>query len=157
MRVVQVTDRRQMILGYLAAFGAALCYGSVALVGRKIVNTYAPPMVATAFSLSFGMILVGMLFHRHVLEDLRSRPPARAWLFVALAGCASAWGVSFWFLALNEAPVVLVAPLVGISPLVSILLTHIFLQRIERVTWKTTVGAVLVVAGVALVTVGNQP
>ncbi len=45
------------------------------------------------------------------------------------------------------------APLVGISPLVSILLTHLFLQRLERVTWRTVLGALLVVIGVTL---GNR-
>ena len=156
MTVTQATDRRRLFLGYLASFGAAFCYGSVALIGRKIVSDFAPPMVATAFSMTFGMVIVGLIFHRHVLQDVRSRPPFRSWLFIALAGGASAWGVSFWYLALSEAPVVLVAPLVGSSPLVSILLAHIFLQRIERVTWKTAAGALLVVGGVALVTVGNQ-
>ena len=156
MKIAEVTGQRQMVLGYLASLGAALCYGSVALVGRKIVSDYAPPMVATAFSLVIGTVVVALMFQGHLLSDLRSKPPRKAWLYVALAGCASAWGVSFWYLALGEAPVVLVAPLVGTSPLVSILLTHLFLQRIERVTWKTAVGALLVVGGVTLVTLGNQ-
>ena len=152
----EVADRRRLLLGYLASFGAALCYGSVALVGRKIVSDYAPPMVATSFSMIFGTIMVAALFHRNVAADIRSGISGRSLLFVGLAGLASAWGVSFWYLALNEAPVVLVAPLVGTSPLISILLTHIFLQKIERVTWRTVAGAFLVVGGVALVTIGNQ-
>ena len=153
---IAAADRRRLILGYLASFGAALCYGSVALVARKIVNDYAPPMVATSFSMIFGTIMVAALFHRQVGADVRAGVSGRSLLFVGLAGLASAWGVSFWYLALNEAPVVLVAPLVGTSPLVSILLTHLFLQKIERVTWRTAAGAFLVVGGVALVTVGNQ-
>ncbi|MCH7802200.1 MAG: EamA family transporter [Chloroflexi bacterium] len=82
--------------------------------------------------------------------------PRRAWIMVALAGVAAAWGISFWYLALGEARVVLVAPLVGVSPLVSIVLTHFFLQRLEKVTMRTVLGALMVVAGAALVTLGNQ-
>ena len=138
-----LTARRHTLLGYLAALGAAFCYGSAALLGREIVSNYAPPMVATAFPLTFGTIIVAALFHQHVSVDM-AQAPRRAWLMVALAGVASSWGVSFWFLSMNEAPVVLVAPVVGITPLVSITLTHIFLSRLKRVTWRTVWGALLV-------------
>ena len=149
------TVRSRVFVGYMASLGAAVCYGSVAVVGRKIVTDFAPPMVATSFSMMFGTAVVAMMFHGRLAADLATAP-RKAWLFAILAGCASAWGVSFWYLALNEAPVVLVAPLVGISPLVAIVLTHLFLQRLEKVTWRTLAGALLVVAGVVLVTVGNQ-
>ena len=149
------TTRRQVALGYVAALGAALSYGAVTLVARKIVDDYSLAIVGTAFSLLFGTIIVGTLFHRHVLTD-SIRVPRRGWVMVALAGCASAWGVSFLFLALTKAPVVLVAPLAGTSPLLSIALTHIFLQRLERVTWRTVLGAVLVLGGVGLIAVGTE-
>ena len=147
--------RRRVLLGYFAGFGAAACYGSLTLVGRKIVTDFAPPLVATGFSMLFGAMILGILVHRHAIVDL-PLAPKRGWLMVVLAGCASTWGVSFWFLALKESPVVLVAPLVGASPLVSIVLTHLFLQRLERVTWRTVIGALLVVAGVALVVLGGN-
>jgi drug/metabolite transporter (DMT)-like permease len=51
---------------------------------------------------------------------------------------------------------VLVAPIVGTSPLFAIAMTHLFLQRLERVTWRTALGASLVAAGVALVTFGGR-
>ena len=149
------TAQRQVLLGYLAALGAAFCYGSLALVARKITTDYAPPMVATAFSILFGTVILGAMVHRHALDDI-TRSPRRGWLMVALAGCASTWGVSFWFLALSKAQVVLVAPVVGVSPLVSIVLTHFFLQRLERVTWRTVLGAVLVVGGVSLIAFGTE-
>ena len=152
--MIQVdTARRRVLLGYVAGVGAAACYGSITLVAKKIVTDYAPPLVGTAFSMLFGAIILGILVHRHAIVDL-PLAPRQAWLMVALAGCASTWGVTFWFLALNESPVVLVAPLVGASPLVSIVLTYLFLQRLEKVTWRTVIGALMVVAGVALVVFG---
>ena len=149
------TTRRRLLLGYSAALGAAFSYGSGALVARKIVDDYSSPMVGTAFSMLLGTMIVGALFHRHFLADVRSAP-RRAWVFVVLAGCASTWGVSFWFLAFTKAPVVLVAPLVGTSPLVSILLAHLFLQRLERVTWRVVLGALVVGVGVGLIAVGTD-
>ena len=154
MRYV-TTQHRRLHLGYLASIGAALSYGAAALVGRKIVTGYASPMVGTAFSLVFGTLIVVALFHRDALSDfgVASR---RAWTHMILAGLTGAWGIAFYFLALNEAPVVLVAPLAGTYPLVAILLTHVFLQRIERVTWHSVLGAFLVVVGVVLFTVGRE-
>ena len=149
------TTRRRLLLGYSAALAAAFCYGSVALVAQKIVDDYSSPMVGTAFSMLLGTMIVGALFHRHALADLPIAP-RRAWVYVALAGCAGTWGVSFWFLAFTRAPVVLVAPLVGTSPLVSILLTHLFLQRLERITLRVVLGALLVLVGVALIAVGTD-
>ena len=149
------TERRRLLLGYLAALGAAFCYGALALVARKIVTDFSPPLVATAFSLLIGTVILTAMVYGHAVHDL-PRAPRRGWVLVALAGCASTWGVSFWFLALSKAQVVLVAPVVGTSPLVSIALTHVFLQRLERVTWRTVLGALLVAGGVAVVALGAE-
>ena len=153
MRPTEI-DRRRLVLGYLAAVGSALSYAFGTLAGRKIVTDYAPPMVGVAFAMMFGTVVMAVLFHRHALRDL-AVAPKRAWMHLMLAGLSSAWGASFLFLALSKAPVVLVAPLAGASPLVAVLLTHMFLQRLETVTWPTVAGALLVVAGVALIAVGR--
>ena len=146
--------RRQLVLGYGASLLAAIAYGSVAVVGRKIVVDFAPPLVATSFSMIFGTIIVFALFHRQFVADIAAKPPKRAWLFVAIAGGSATWGVTFWFLALNEAPVVLVAPLAATYPLIAVIVARIFLQRLEKVTWQTFAGAFLVVGGAILITFG---
>jgi drug/metabolite transporter (DMT)-like permease len=148
------TQRHRLVIGYMASLGAALAYAVAALVARNILRDYAPALVGSAFSLMFGTVIVAALFHRDAVVD-SARAPRRAWLMVALAGCASALGVSCWFLALSNAPIILVAPITGTSPLVSILLTHFFLQRLEKVTWRTVTGALLVVGGVVLIAVGS--
>ena len=148
------TIQRGVLLGYLAGLGAAFCYAASNLIARKIVSDYSSPTVGTALSMSFGTVILSVLFYRHVVRDALTAP-RRAWVFVALAGCAATWGVSFLFLAVSQAPVVLVAPLTGTSPLIAIVLTHFFLQRLERVTWRTVVGALLVVTGVVLIALGG--
>lgn len=150
------TGNRRLMLGYLASLGAAMAYGTSAVLGRKIVGDVAPPLVLTAFSLLFGTLMVGALFFRQVAADLSIPKPKNAWLYASLAGCAAAWGIGFFFWSLAKAPVVVVAPLVGTSPLFAIALTHVFLQRLETVTWRTILGAVLVVIGVVLITFGGQ-
>jgi len=148
--------RRQLLVGYGASLLAAIAYGSVAVVGRKIVSDFAPPLVATSFSMIFGTIILFALFHRQFASDIAAKAPRRAWLFVAIAGGSATWGVTFWFLALNEAPVVLVAPLASTYPLIAVVVARIFLQRLERVTLQTFAGAALVVGGAILITFGVQ-
>ena len=151
---VPAIPKPQLLLGYLAATAAALGYGAGSVVGKKIVTDGVPPMVATAFSLVFGTLIVAALFHRHIISDA-AQTPGRAWANMVLSGLASAWGVSFYFLGLNESPVVLVGPLSGTYPIVAIVLTYIFLRRIEQITWQTVAGATLVVGGVALIAIGH--
>ena len=149
------TRRNQLMLGYASALGAAASYGTLTIIGRMLVTDHgASPVVATAVSMVFGLVILAAMFHRHAAED-SALAPRRAWLWVALAGVSGTWGVGFWYFALSKAPVVLVAPLAGTHPLVSILAAHLFLQRLERVTWRTVAGAAMVVAGVVLITVGR--
>lgn len=148
------TARRQLLLGYTSALGAAASYGTLTIIGRKLVTEHASPVVVTAVSMVIGTVLLIAMFHRHVVTDAPNAP-RRAWLWVTLAGLSATWGVGFWYFALSRAPVVLVAPLAGTHPLISIVATHLFLQRLERVTWRTVAGGVLVVAGVTLIAVGR--
>ena len=148
--------KRELLAGYGASLLAAIAYGSVAVIGRKVVSDYAPPLVATSFSLIFGTLIVLALFHRQFASDIAARATRRAWLFVAVAGGSATWGVTFWYLALNEAPVVLVAPLAGTYPMIAVVLARIFLQRLEKVTLQTFAGAALVVGGAILITLGVQ-
>ena len=143
----------RLVLGYAAALAAALCYGAAAVIAGKIVDDYSSPMVGAAFSMLFGTLVLAFLFGKSAVADIAAAP-RRALGLIVLAGVAATWGVSFWFLAFKEAPVVLVAPAAGTHPLIAILLSHIFLQRLERVTLRTMLGGVFVVGGVAMIAVG---
>ena len=107
-------------------------------------------MTATFFSLVFGLLLMAVLFPRPALVDLKLAS-LRGWMVVSMSGLASAFGVTSFYLSLDRVSVVIASPVAGANPLVAILMTHIFLQRLERVSRRTVIGAVLVVAGVALV------
>jgi drug/metabolite transporter (DMT)-like permease len=148
-----MTESRRLSIGYGAALLSAIGYGAGAIVARHTVVEYASPMTVTAFSLVFGTLLVGLPSLGHVRGDLR-RAPMSAWLMVGLAGLTAAVGVSFFVLAIDAAPVVVAAPVTGAYPLVSIVLAYFFINRLERITWRTVLGGLLVVGGVTLVAVG---
>ena len=153
---IAVIARRELILGYCAALGAAACYGTLAVLGRKIATDIAPPLVANSFSMILGTLVLAIIFQSQIRTDFGVRPSKKGWIFVALAGCASTWGVTCWFLALGLAPAILVAPLAAVSPLFSVLLALVFLRGLERVTLRTILGTLMVIGGVVLITFGIQ-
>ena len=147
---------RQKVLGYSSALGAAVCYGALAVIGRKVVIDVAPPLVATSFSMIIGTVILSAIFMQQIRTDLVRRPARKGWLFVALAGGSATWGVTFWYLALSQAPAILVAPLTSIYPVFSVLLALVFLRNTETISKRTVLGALLVTAGVVLITLGSK-
>ncbi len=151
---VQYADDRQTLWGYLASFGAAAGYGLGTYFALLVIRDHAPPMTATVFSLLFGLIVMVALFMKPAWADMKVAR-RRAWVVISMSGVASAWGVASIYLALERVPVVVASPISGANPLIAILMTYIFLQRLERVSARTVIGAVLVVLGVVLVAVGR--
>jgi drug/metabolite transporter (DMT)-like permease len=73
-----------------------------------------------------------------------------ALLALALAGFFAAAGVYTNYLALQQAPVVVVQPLTATNPLFTILLARIFLPA-ERPTLRLVLGILLIILGVAII------
>ena len=65
----------------------------------------------------------------------------------------AAWAISplFKFYALTYIPPTVFSPLFRVGPLFTVFLGFVFLQDIEKVTWKTALGTVLVITGAVLV------
>ena len=150
-RISEHLDNRWF--GIAAALISALGYGSGAIASKHVVTNHTGPVTATAFSLLFGGILVFALFYRDLMFDFKSSP-TKAWIPVIFTGISASIGVTFLFLSMVKLPLVVSAPLVGAYPLVSIILAWIFIRKLDRITWKTICGAVLVVIGITLVSVG---
>ena len=63
-------DRRSL-LGYLFALGAAASYGGTNVIARELTREYGSPLMITAISLLFGVILLWPWAGRAAMEDLR--------------------------------------------------------------------------------------
>jgi drug/metabolite transporter (DMT)-like permease len=116
--------------------------------GVPVVAGLAVKVVAAALGF-FGYLLIA------------SAVPSAARLAGSLrwyvaAGVASTVALLVYFLALEVAPVVVVVPIVQVSPLIVLVLSSAFLPRgLERVTWDLTVAATLVVVGAIVVSVSG--
>ena len=145
-------SRGMTVIGLLCAVGAAVGYGASHTIARYVTASLPAPITAT-YALLFGaMLLLGMSLHRLPVDFQTSRP---ALAKMAIAGVFSSFGLFFMYMALARAPVVLVSPLVALYPLVAMGLTHLFLQRLERVTVRMMLGGALAALGIALVVMGR--
>lgn len=152
--IPQRLSQRPVALGMTASGMAAVSYGTSQYIARQLVTEYAPALVIASMALFAGLVILASVTSQTLVKDRHA--PRRAVLFMVLAGFAASSGVAFSFSALSRAPVVVVAPISSVTPLISLALAHVFLQRLERITLRIWLGALLVVAGVILVTLGSR-
>ena len=144
-----------VVIGYLASAAAAIVFAAALVVNRAVVGDGgASPVGSAALSMTFGTLALALFLLPRVKHDLRNATRAGVGAML-LAGLAASWGGGFLFLALSKAPVVVVAPVGGVGPLVVILLSRLFLPGQELINKRLILGAILVVLGVALISIGR--
>ena len=151
------TTRRAVLIGCLLAFGAAGCYGTTNVVVRALTLDYTSPLVVSTISLLFGMILVAPVALRQSVAAIPEARRSPGFLFYAgLSGLAAATGVNCTYFALQQAEVVVVAPIVSANPLFTLILASLFLSVQENINRWLVLGTAITVGGVALVVLGSQ-
>jgi DME family drug/metabolite transporter len=154
-----------MIAGYLHGIATAACWATSPIFIRKGLVGLPSPLWGVTIGLAVAA--VGFALWLWLRRD-QPGPGASRWSgldriiklaiwFQVLAGLASGLGSVARTVAIDLAPVVVVVPLVQTASLWTIVFAWLLLGRhAERVTPKLIFGAVLVVAGAALVIVGLE-
>jgi drug/metabolite transporter (DMT)-like permease len=140
------TASRRTLLGVLFAFTAALSYACSQVVIRHSVEDLAPPLVGSMVALFWGTLGFMALSYRSLSE--KSVYFGRGALLFAGAGFFSTLGLVGMFLALDRGEVVVVSPVLATHSLSTLVLAALFLRGVERLTPRVAIGALLVVAGV---------
>ena len=153
-RQESVDHRRTVALGLLLALGAALSYSGVQVLLKHISNQGVPTQTAVLWMSVSGMVVLVAVSSRQWADA--STWPKAGMGFMLLAGLGSIGGVMFVYGALTNAPVVLVAPITGSSPLVVLVVTRRWLRGIEEVTRPLAAGTLLVVGGIVLAVLGQR-
>ncbi len=151
------------VLGYLMALGAGASYGATNVMAKQTLEVLDSPLIITTLSMLVGMLVLAPLVgasaaHSGVQREKGLGFSGSLWAvrWVALAGIASGIAVISLYFAVQRADVVVISPIVSSSPLVTLLLSHLFLARLEQVTKRLVFGALLTVGGVLLVVLGSQ-
>ena len=145
--------RRAATLGVLASILSIAAYGTAQTLAKSLIDGDTPPQVGSLITFMAGGAVLFFAALPSLHRDLGA--PKRSLLWVALAGLLASNGAFLSFFAFARAPVVVISPIIGISPLLTLALAAVFLREVERITLRTAAGSVLVVGGVALVIFGN--
>jgi drug/metabolite transporter (DMT)-like permease len=131
----------------------ALMYGVEPVFAKIGLAEGTPVAVGLGIkSLAATLGFLAYLRWRGELPTLRGLGTGDTRWYLA-AGLANTVFLVSYYLALEVSPVVLVVPVMQTSPLFVIVISVLFFQRIERVTWRLASGAVVVVAGAVVVSV----
>jgi drug/metabolite transporter (DMT)-like permease len=144
-------NRRDLLFPLAAA--VTFAFGNVA---RRFLFTHTAvtPLEAVALNELAGLIgLAAFVLYRYG-DDLASffRAPKGAYAYFVGCGVCSAMALFALFAALERGRVVVVDPLSNPTSLFAISVTALFFGRTESVTLRLVLGAVLIVAGVVLIT-----
>jgi transporter family protein len=125
-----------------------LLWGAWGFFGKVALSRGMPPLSVFSAEVAVGFLL-GAALLGVLLAGGQPLPWQRPWnLFGVLSGAAMAVGLLLYYLALEKSPASAIVPLTGVYPVVTVLLSLVFLS--ERLAVAQWVGVVLVVAGVLL-------
>lgn len=137
----------------LLPLGAAFFFGIEPTFAKIGFAEGTPFLVGLAIKTGVASVgLLAYLWWRDALPEpsLAGTPTFRWYL---LAGVASTLFLVSFYAGLEVAPVSVVTPIMQTSPLLVVVLSFVFLQRLERVTWRVGAAATIIVAGAVAVTV----
>lgn len=140
---------RQLYVDMAFPVLAALLYGVDPVFTKVGLAEGTPAVVGVAVRATAAAVgFVGYLSWR-AARGRAVRVRADPWL--AVAGAANTIYLLAYYAALARTPVVVVAPVLGVSTLFVVVGAAAFLQGVEQVTWRLVGATTLVVVGVLLV------
>jgi drug/metabolite transporter (DMT)-like permease len=131
------------VLGALA-FGISTTLRKTGLMTVQVPALAAAVTVGTAF-----FALLGIIYLQGGRQALKFNRQSSGWLFGA--ALINTGAILSFFSALNLGKIVRVEPLVACNPLLTLILTGIFLRQLEKLTARVVFGALVTIIGTVLV------
>lgn len=142
-------------MGYALGLSAGVCYGAWSIIASTSMRDYdIPPLLFAAIAFCFGTIMFGPVLAYDGPRAYRRSKRSLGWF--ALSGVGSGAAIVALSFALEKGDVTVVAPIVSISPLITLVLVRIFLEHMERISRTLVLGALMVLAGAVMVVVGDS-
>ena len=147
----QAGDARWRLLDALFPISAAFISAVSQSLRKQALAIIPDPFVAVAVVTTVSLILLlGFVFATDRTRQLRMEREGLLFFVCAALIAASAQVANF--IALGRGQLSVIIPLLNTTPLFTVLFSAIFLRRIETVNLRIAGGAVLMVAGVVLIT-----
>ena len=140
-------------VGYLLAIGGAATFATRDVISRHVVADLIDPLVSAGLALAVGGTILAVILHRQAAKSIMTIPKNYL-LICMLAGVFQGLAVASLFQALSRAPVTVVSPIYASQPLLTLILAHFFLKRLEAIDFLLALGTMVSVVGVILVILG---
>ena len=140
-------------VGYLLAIGGAATFATRDVISRHVVADLIDPLVSAGLALAVGGTILAVILHRQAAKSIMTIPKNYL-LICMLAGVFQGLAVASLFQALSRAPVTVVSPIYASQPLLTLILAHFFLKRLEAIDLLLALGTMVSVVGVILVILG---
>jgi len=134
---------------------AAIVSGIGSVTWRYTMSIFKEPIAATFIGTFSAFVLVVTFTSIFKRESLVPGIKA-AWKPFFLMGFFAAVGILLLVSALQKGNVYRISSLVQISPLITVFFSFIFLRKIENISLRVPIGAIITLAGVALVNYNSQ-
>lgn len=138
-------------VGVVTAIMSSLVFAVVLVLVRSGLSTGYPPLAAAVISavsaLAFNILIYDWRFVKRDLRGLRKG----ALYSVVSAGALIAVAQALRYLAFSLAPVVVVSPIISVSPIFVVVLTRLFTPEHEVARWRTVLSVCLAVSGAVAV------
>ena len=139
----------QAKLGFISIIASSIVYSVVQVLAKSLIGGEVSALAGSLITLGSGAFILLLGTAKNFKRNYDVSRHDLLWVFVA--GVLGSNGLMLNFLALERAPVVLITPIIGITPLITLVLAAIFLRQLEKLTFKVIFGSIIVVAGVILV------
>jgi drug/metabolite transporter, DME family len=147
----QAGDARWRVMDTIFPISAGLISAISQSLRKQALKIIPDPFVAVAVVTSVSFILLlGFVYttkRAHLL-----RVPREAFLFFFCAALIATLAQVANFIALGRGELSVIIPLLNTTPLFTVFFSAVFLRKIETVNRRIVFGAVLMVAGVILIT-----
>lgn len=128
----------------------AVSFGISSNLRKAGLNVVNLPLVAAAFTATTGFLFSIGLLHMSGGKGV-FRLPRKSLIWYVVGGVFNTGAMLAVFYALSEGEVVIVEPIVASNPVVSVVLTGVFLRDLESISSRVVIGAVCTVMGTLLV------
>ena len=147
----QQGDKTWRLIDALFPISAALISATSQSLRKQALQIIPDPFVAVAVVTTVSLILLlGFVFATGRIDQVKMRPEALRFFLCAALIATLAQVANFVALARGELSVII--PLLNTTPLFTVFFSAIFLRAIENINTRIVLGAILMVAGVVLIT-----
>lgn len=134
-------------LGLLGGF----FWGLSQLFSREGVRGLGSPAIASLVSYLFAISFLTLIMPVARSKKREAKPRKVETIYVLAAGALSTFAVLAQYTALRIADVVWVTPIVNTSPLVTLLVSYFFIQKVEFVNTKVIFGSLIIIFGAFII------